>query len=205
MKDFLKPWTDVSIQSIKKQYHNNYWKTHNIHMNHPYITKTIIDLKPKRLLEIGCGNGHNLLAISKANPDIEIYGIDISLEGIKRAHMYINGHFYVEDARQLHFDDNFFDVILTVHALEQMKYIIKDVANEIYRVSSDKIVLFEPFFVMQNIFGKWNNIRSEYVQGIPFYIEDAGFEIREFRRLKNGLVSHNLLNQTGILKANKWS
>lgn len=45
----------------------------------------------ERLLEIGCADGHNLLAIETRYPDTQLVGIDISTEAIQRAKQQSRG------------------------------------------------------------------------------------------------------------------
>jgi ubiquinone/menaquinone biosynthesis C-methylase UbiE len=203
MKDFLKSWTDVSIQSVKKEYHDNYWKNNDIEIEYPVVTKTILGFNPRSVLEVGCGNGHNLLAIKNHDSNVEITGIDVSSVGIEKAKEHHVGEFYPMDARNLLFTDDSFDVVFTVHALEQMKYCLEKVLGEIYRVCSGFVVLFEPFFVQQNIFGKWHIIRSEYAQGIPFFVEDTGFRIIRFEKLSSNNYISKGWNKTGLLIGKK--
>jgi ubiquinone/menaquinone biosynthesis C-methylase UbiE len=204
MKDYLKAWTDVSLMSVKKKYHNSFWSKPREDNVYKVVVDYIKKLNPKSVLEVGCGNGQNIRSLIKfLDDDVEFYGIDVSDAGIEYARNHSKGNFRVCDARKLPYEDNFFDVIFTVHALEQMKFIVKEVSNELYRVSKKYVVLFEPFFVMQNIFGKWHNIRSEYVQGIEFYVEDAGFDIIEFKLLDKNMVSKSYKHKTGVLVGKK--
>lgn len=203
MKNYLDPWTDVSIQSIKKEYHDDYWKNNNVTVEYPIVTDTILNLKPETVLEVGCGNGHNLIALMKHHLDVKITGIDVSTVGIEQAKDLGIGGFFSCNAKELFFPDDSFDVVFTVHALEQMKYCVEKVLKEIYRVCKRYVVLFEPFFVQQNILGKWHIIRSEYAQGIPFFVEDIGFRIVRFERLdKKDMISKGW-NRTGLLIGEK--
>jgi ubiquinone/menaquinone biosynthesis C-methylase UbiE len=203
MKDYLQPWTDTSLVSVKKKYHDKYWSKHHADNEYKVVIDYIKKLNPKSVLEIGCGNGKNIRSLNKYMDNVDFYGIDISTAGIDYAKKKSKGDFRVCDARKLPFKDDYFDVVFTVHALEQMKYFIEKVSKEIYRVCKNHVVLFEPYFVQQNIFGKWHNIRSEYVQGIPFYIEDAGFEIIEFSLLDKNAISKSFMHKTGVIVAKK--
>jgi ubiquinone/menaquinone biosynthesis C-methylase UbiE len=186
---------------LKKRYHNNNYLKIDKDIEYKVIVDYIKRFKPKTVLEVGCGNGNNIRTLDKYMKNVKFSGIDISDVGIHYAENHMHGgDFRVCDAKELPFEDNAFDVVFTVHALEQMKYTVRDACSEIYRVCKDTVVLFEPFFVMQNIFGKWHNIRSEYVQGIEFYIEDAGFKVKEFRLLyKEEMISRGSINKTGVL------
>ena len=182
-----------------KAHYDKYWKTMSGkgEREFPLLVDTIKELEPKTILEVGCGDGRNLRTIQKHLPEIELYGIDISKTGIEYTREHTQGFFKVADAKELPFVN--IDLVLTVHALEQMKYIIKEVIKEIYQTTDKYLLCFEPFFSMQNIFGKWHCIRSEYVQGIPFYVRDAGFKIIEFKKTNMG----NFLSKTGMLLGEK--
>lgn len=196
--------TDLSILSYKNIHYNKYWKKADVNTekHHTIIYKTIKQFEPKTILEVGCGDGRNLRAIQKVDKNIKCFGVDLSSEGISFARLNTNGSFTVCDARKLPFSDNSFDVVFTCHALEQMKYILSDVSKEIYRVTKNYIVSFEPFFFIQNIIGKWCNIRAEYSQGIPFFLEDAGFKIIELKELEKQTIS-GITNKTGLLIGKK--
>lgn len=65
-----------------------------------YVAKLIqIDSDKKRVLEIGCGGGAALKALSFINDKLEIYGIDYSQNLIKLAKRAIkNGNFVCDEA-----------------------------------------------------------------------------------------------------------
>lgn len=50
--------------------------------------------EPKRILEIGCGTGRNLAALSRLFPTTQITGVDLSKEMlcVARKHLRANGH-----------------------------------------------------------------------------------------------------------------
>ena len=188
---------DVSLEIYNiKEHYDKFWhkwdfKNSNRFKNFPLLIDMIGKIKPNSIMEIGCGGGANLKLIQKFYPDIKLNGIDISDTAIEITKKNVDGDFFVSDARFL---KTSYDLVLTVHSLEQMKYILKDVIFNISKIT-DKILLFEPFFCLQNIFGKWHCIRSEYVQGIPFYVRDSGFDILEFKKTNRG----NFLSKTGML------
>lgn len=163
----------------------------------PWLTDQLKQWFPDamNILEVGCGNGRNLFELQKEFKDIPLYGFDLSEEGINTCKKRITGEFMVGSADKLPYADNSMDVVVTVHALEQMRYIIRDVINELYRVCRYGIVLCEPFFCLQNIFGKTKALMYENVQGIPFWVEHVGFDVREFHRLSIG----SYMERTGIL------
>ena len=178
------------------EHHDKYW--YNWDKNNgdkikqfPLLIDMVEWIKPESIMELGCGGGANLVCIQDAFPEIELYGVDVSNAGVEVTRNHVKGTFNVLDAR--YFKQSV-DLVLTVHALEQMRYIIKDVVDNVAN-NTEKVLLFEPFFCMQNVFGKWHTLRSEYVQGVPFFVKDAGFDIKIFKKTRMG----NFLSHTGML------
>ena len=76
------------------------------------------DLKPKRVLDMGCGIGLTTQAFPKAFPDAEIHAIDVAASGLRFGHALAesNGlaiHFHQQDAAATHFEDQSFDLIVS--------------------------------------------------------------------------------------------
>lgn len=72
----------------------------------------------KKILDIGCGQGFNVYALSKKS---QVIGVDLSEEDIKIARKrYGNLDFRVMDARALEFLDAFFDKIYAIDILEHV-------------------------------------------------------------------------------------
>lgn len=132
--------------------------------------------KYEKILEVGCGNGRNLQLLS--DEGVKLYGIDISNEGIKKASNRYIGLFTCGSAKKLPFGDNSFDIVYSVHALEQMVGIRKEVIDEIYRVLKPGgiYLCFEPFIQIQNKDGILYNIKADYNTGeIPRLLDETGF------------------------------
>jgi ubiquinone/menaquinone biosynthesis C-methylase UbiE len=135
----------------------------------PLLAAVIAELKPKRVLEVGCGNGINLLSLAGQFPDVEFTGIDLTPAGIEAAHKvqaeaalppslaeYIplerkDAHAFkrirlmVGSAAELPFADGEFDLVYTVLAVEQMERIRHAALGEIARVSGGHVLMLEPF------------------------------------------------------------
>ena len=72
--------------------------------------------QPKRILDLGCGVGHGTLAITDLYPDAELHAIDIGGALLRYAHARAESlgkrvHFHQQDARNLNFEDNSFDMV----------------------------------------------------------------------------------------------
>ena len=91
------------------------------------------------LLDIGCAKGFMLHDIAEEISGITLKGIDISEYAIANAIEGIKPNIQVADARELPFEDNSFDVVIsinTVHNLEKDELAIA--LQEIERVSKGK-------------------------------------------------------------------
>ncbi|MEO7602809.1 MAG: class I SAM-dependent methyltransferase [Sphingomicrobium sp.] len=135
----------------------------------PLLAAVIDRLAPKRVLEVGCGNGINLLSLAGHFPAVEFTGIDLTLAGIEAAGKvqseaalpprladyipleskdpgafkrirFMNG-----SAADLPFADGDFDLVYTVLAVEQMERIRDLALAEIARVSRGHVLMLEPF------------------------------------------------------------
>lgn len=81
---------------------------------YPLIQKAVIQIQPKRLLDIGCGTGEIAQLLKKPLPNTQINGIDLSLEMIKQAQnkQLPNAVFQLGDAEKLPYSDNTFDMAI---------------------------------------------------------------------------------------------
>jgi SAM-dependent methyltransferase len=91
------------------------------------------------LLDVGCAKGFMLHDIAEAIPGMTLKGIDVSDYAIAHAIEDTKKNIQVADARELPFEDNSFDVVIsinTVHNLEKDELAIA--LQEIERVSKGK-------------------------------------------------------------------
>jgi SAM-dependent methyltransferase len=84
---------------------------------------------PKRILDLGCGEGGNCVTFRGLYPHAEIYGVDILEQGPASIHYQ-----QVDlDRGDLPFDDEFFDIITLTHVIEHLRHPLR-LGSEIYRV-----------------------------------------------------------------------
>lgn len=126
-------------------------------------------LKPGQVLEVGSGNGINLLGLSGAYPDIAFTGLELTAEGVEQARRAQSDdrvgeilrsyrpletrdptapgriRFVQGDASAMPFEDNSFDLVMTVLAVEQMESVRAAALAEIARVSRRHVLMIEPF------------------------------------------------------------
>lgn len=94
------------------------------------------DLKPNmRVLDIGCGKGFLLHEMACLRPDIAWYGIDISSYAINES-QHLKPHLYVADARDIPYQDGYFDFVLSTNLMHNFSIRdLKQAINELMRVS----------------------------------------------------------------------
>ncbi|MEO7787739.1 MAG: class I SAM-dependent methyltransferase [Sphingomicrobium sp.] len=83
------------------------------------------DLKPRRILEIGCSAGAAAAAYAAAMPDAEVHAIDIGAAMLRYAHaraesLGVAVHFHQMDASALGFEDDGFDLVVSHNLLHEI-------------------------------------------------------------------------------------
>ena len=94
-----------------------------------WVAKNLPDFKPRRILDIGCGLGHNVLPIAAAFPDAEVIGVDAGAPmlryGLARAKSMGIGNvtFVQADVADLsRFENESFDWIQSTMFLHETSY-----------------------------------------------------------------------------------
>jgi len=103
--------------------------------------------KGDRILDVGCGKGFLLYDFTKVVPGVEVVGIDISEYAIQNSKEEIRDRLQVGDATNLPFDDNSFDLVISITTLHNLHCNDLDVAlREIERVGKkNKYVCVESY------------------------------------------------------------
>lgn len=166
------------------------------------LNRLIEFIQPRRVLEVGCGRGLKLIALSRRHRNIEFHGVDLSESGVDRARTthtmdplpdefinYVpfdiaqqgvsdNLTFEQGSAAALNFSDNSFDLVFTNQSIEQMQVISDKVFQEIRRVASGKIAFIEPFYDF-NIKGVCRNrvIALDYFSGKIGDLNKYGYNV----------------------------
>ena len=170
-----------------------------------WMSNTYPDFQPKRILDIGCGMGHNVLPIARKYPDAEIIAIDTGRPMLKYGHARAvalgikNVTFMQADASDLPFEDESFDWIQTTMFLHETggKSIYK-IMKEVYRtLKPDGITMHieQPQYTDDMTFyEQWIRDWDAYNNSEPYWskmhdidpkelLAESGFDPNEFMQV----------------------
>ncbi len=157
--------------------------------------------KPRSVLEIGCGNGINLILLACRFPEIAFTGLELTEAGQRAAKGFQERYATLPDflgdfapeplpdpagfkrirfergsAAELPFADGSFDYVQTVLALEQMEQIRQQALAEMARVTRGQSFNIEPF---RDVNTGWSRIyveRRNYFRGSIDELAGYGLE-----------------------------
>jgi ubiquinone/menaquinone biosynthesis C-methylase UbiE len=89
-----------------------------------HVFERFPDLKPQRILEMGCTVGNSLIAVARAFPQAEVHGLDVGAGLLqyahaRAAHLGVPLHFRQASAEQTGYPDNHFDLVFTSAVLHE--------------------------------------------------------------------------------------
>lgn len=105
-------------------------------------------LKPgQKVLDVGCGMAHLLYELTCIVPGLIVNGIDISQYALENAKEEIRDRLKYGQAQNIPFDDNEFDLVISLTTLHNLKvYDLKRAVQEIERVSKgSSYIMVESF------------------------------------------------------------
>jgi SAM-dependent methyltransferase len=154
------------------------------------LIRVIERLQPRRILEVGCGNGINLILLAGRFPKIAFTGVELTEAGHRAARelqqrselppalrdyaplpladptAFRAIDFRQGNATSLPFADGAFDLVITVLALEQMERVRQQALGEIARVAGRHTLMIEPFRDVNRAFWpRLNVLRRDYFRG----------------------------------------
>lgn len=161
----------------------------------------IRELKPKRVLEVGCGEGINMFLLSGAFPDISFTGLELTSTGHNEAKKLQAGtalpehllsyaplpqkdaqafkriSFVQGNACAMPFETGSFDLVMTVLSVEQMEQVRREALTEIARVTGGHLLSLEPFRdVNADLLRRLNVASRDYFRGSIAEMRDYGLE-----------------------------
>lgn len=91
-------------------------------------------IKPDaKILDVGCAKGYMVYDFKRQYPGLEIHGIDISKYAIDNCHPEVKDNLQVGDARNLNFDDNYFDLVISINTVHNLE--LDDCINSVKEIS----------------------------------------------------------------------
>ena len=105
-------------------------------------------LQPEqKVLDVGCGMAHLLYELTQVVPGIKVAGIDISRYALEHAKPEIRSMLQYGQAQNLPFEDNEFDLVISLATLHNLKvFDLKKALREIGRVSKkNSYIMVESF------------------------------------------------------------
>jgi|TARA_B110000881_G_C18416815_1_gene433877 ubiquinone/menaquinone biosynthesis C-methylase UbiE len=73
-----------------------------------------------KVLDVGCAKGFMIYDIMKLIPEIKVKGIDISKYAIENSKEEVKEYLMVGDAKNLPFEDNEFDVVISINSIHNL-------------------------------------------------------------------------------------
>lgn len=154
---------------------------------------------PKALLKAGVGEAVTLAPFldSFQSQIKHIDGFDISWSRVSFARQFLNDNSYEKvrlctgTLQSIPYVDNAFDLIMTSHAVEPNGGYEEVILNELKRVTSNMVALFEPSFEMASEEGKARMMAHGYVKKLPEIAQDLGFKILYNKPLQSSMRQSN--------------
>lgn len=179
--DILKQYNDIGRDYIEGQ--EKFFSVREDKARE-FITKCLPDLKDKKVLDMGCGHGKDIIAYESLGA--EVYGIDSSevmieeaAKRVKHPERLVVGNFEKTD-----YEDKYFDVIISrhsLHFLDSFDEAYKELARIIKKKGILVIVVQHPikdlFLQESRLYGDKEIIKvSLYNDKVPVYFKTHTFK-----------------------------
>ncbi|MEK6831043.1 MAG: methyltransferase domain-containing protein [Nanoarchaeota archaeon] len=178
--------TKEQIKETNRKFFDLWARTYDWGISKPWLyslqKKTVSYLKLKnklRILDIGCGTGDSLVLLNKLNPNLNLYGLDISGKMLEKANKKLKEKAILKlgEVEKIPFKRNSFDYIITTEAFHHFPN-PESALKEIYRVlkKKGKLILTDITF------------KSKLIKRIFKFLEPGHVKIyteEEFKELFN--------------------
>lgn len=136
------------------KFYNDFWQKNkeghffDFSFKWPLVKELVTRKKKLTILDYGCGTGTFIGELLMINPNLEIFGIDISDYAINVARKkFKNAQFFVQtEEKKLPFANDSVDLILAMDVIEHV-FDVKTLLHEFYRILSPggKIFISTPY------------------------------------------------------------
>jgi SAM-dependent methyltransferase len=156
------------------------------------------------ILDVGTGELTNLSFIIKKllNKPKSIYAFDISWSRISKGIDFANNNMgsdfknlkpFVGDIKEIPLLSKSIDITTSNHALEPNGANLHELMQELFRITADKLVLFEPCYEINSVEGKQRMDRLGYIKDLEGVVKKLNGTVLEKIIIKN---PDNFLNPT---------
>ncbi len=173
---------------------------HYLKLNYP-------ELKPQKILDLGCSAGKNLFPYNSVFPDALLFGVDVAAPLLRFGHAVAEAdgvpvHFSQQNAEHLNFENNSFDVITSSFLFHELPVnITKQVLSEALRVLKPGGVLVHMELpphseadAYYNFYLDWDNYYNNEPYYKAFRSQNLKSLCREAGFAENGLIHHLIPN-----------
>lgn len=189
LKETTKNHFDETAEEYDKSYDGMFVKC-----MYNEILDRVIKLNPKKILDLGCGNG-NILKLLSQKTDAELCGLDLSEKMICQAEKRLAGkaEFTIGDAENLPYKTNEFDVVICnasfhhytnpVKVLKEVKRILK---SHGVLILGDPTSPFDWYLKILNYFLKYSTSGDYKIYSSKEIIQlltSCGFNIEDFKKI----------------------
>lgn len=170
-----------------------------INNRYEYLRNEIDNIYLKNILDVGCGVGHHVKFLIRDFKNTLVVGFDYSFGRSVTAYKYVRKNSKILNASAINipFLDKSFDLVITSHVLEQIKYDIDKVLQEINRIAKGKVIFLEPYVEFMGIFHRMYHYANDYPR-IKNKV-DKYFKIEKFYIIPVG----SFVQTSGILVCSK--
>ena len=184
-----------------------------------WLKKEHPQIKPRRILDLGCTVGHNAVPLAQAFPDAEVIAIDVAAPMLRYAHARArslgveNINFRQANAEALDYPDGHFDLISTAMFWhESSSKAMPRKLKEIHRLLADGGLtahLEQPQYQGMDVYEQFVRDWDTYNNNEPFWgvmheydlrrmMADAGFDpARYFETTARGVVDRDIFPEAG--------
>ena len=155
------------------------------------------------VLEAGVGEATTMVPVvtKLKNQNAKLFGFDISASRIKYAKQFCKKYykgqinFFVANLLSTPFEDNKFDIVYTIHAIEPNTNNCEQIVKELYRITNKYLILYEPSYELGNKETKDNIEKNKYIRNLKDIVENLNYKIVKYELAPLGTYS----NQPAIM------
>ncbi len=187
----------MTFDKIKPQDYENWYSSKEglyFDKREKELIAKMLEFKPRQsLLEIGCGTGHFLKWFE--NFKLELTGIDSSRKMIEFSSGFLNKNtkLEVQDAENLPFEDNSFDIVVFITSLEFINN-PQDALKESLRVAREKVLVC--FLNKLSLLSLKRGIKGLFKDSI--YNQTAFFSVFQMKQMIKNIDKNLKIKMKGI-------